>query len=78
MLYTSDQIQDCEQMTGPGAGTDQGKRQNIYREQDSQQLAVSQDQNRNLVTWNAKQEQAWGLVKRNSFPFWGIRSYISV
>ena len=78
MLYTSDKVQDCEQMTGPDTGTDQGKTQNIYREQDRAQSADSQDQSSNLVTWNVKQKQAWGLVKRNSFPFWGIRSYISV
>lgn len=70
--------------TGPGTGpctdtgTDQGKTQNIYREQDRTQLADSQDQNRNRITLNAKQEQRQGLVKRNSFPHWGIRSYISV
>ena len=61
-----------------GTGTDQWERQNIYREQDSQQLVDSTDQSRNLVTWNVKQKQAWGLVKRNSFPHWGIRLNISV
>ena len=66
--------------TGPGTdtGTDQGKSQNIYREQVRAQLADSQYQNRNRITLNAKQEQRQGLVKRNSFPHWGIRLYISV
>ena len=70
------QVQDCEQDQRPG--TDQGKRQNIYREQDSQQLVDSRGQSRNLVTWNVKREQTRGLVKRNSFPHWGEPSYISV
>jgi hypothetical protein len=66
--------------TGPGTdtGTDQGKSQNIYREQDRAQLADSQDQNRNQVTWNAKQKQTRGLVKRISFPIRGLPLYISV
>jgi len=70
--------------TGPGTGpctdtgTEQGKSQNIYREQDRAQLADSQDQNSNQVTWNAKQEQARGLVKRNSFPHRALPLYISV
>jgi len=55
-----------------------GKTPNIYREQGSRQLVHSQDQNRNPVTLNAKQKQTRGLVKRNSFPIWGIRSYVSV
>jgi len=54
------------------------KTPNIWWEQDSRQSAHSHNQNRNPVTWNAKQKQTRGLVKRNSFPFWALPLYISV